>query len=83
PSAFTPNGDGRNDYLKPLPVGISALRYFKVLNRWGQIVFSTTEYGRGWDGTFNGVKQPPGTYIYMAEGVDYKGKIVFKKGSAV
>lgn len=83
PSAFTPNGDGKNDLLKPMIVGISTLRYFRVLNRWGQIVFSTSEPGKGWDGSFNGVKQPSGTYIYITEGMDYMGKTVSRKGTVV
>lgn len=83
PSAFTPNADGKNDLLKPLPVGISQLHYFRVFNRWGQLLFSTSVIGQGWDGTFNGIKQPPGNYVYMAEGVDYTGKIVFRKGNSV
>jgi gliding motility-associated-like protein len=52
-----------------------------VFNRWGQPVFTTTEFGRGWDGNFNGVPQGSGTYVYETEGVDYLGKTVFRKGT--
>ena len=83
PSAFTPNGDGKNDILKPVTVGISNLHYFRVYNRWGQLLFSTTQLGKGWDGIFNGTPQPSGTYVFSAEGTDYLGKIVFRKGTAV
>ncbi len=83
PSAFTPNGDGKNDVLRPVTVGISDLHYFKVFNRWGQLLFSTTELGKGWDGIFNGAPQPIGTYVYVVEGADYKGKTVLRKGTAV
>ncbi|MDE3251566.1 MAG: gliding motility-associated C-terminal domain-containing protein [Bacteroidota bacterium] len=83
PSAFTPNGDGKNDLLRPVLLGISRLQYFRVFNRWGQMVFSTQEEGKGWDGSFNGTKQPPGTYVYMAAGTDYQGKTQFRKGTAV
>ncbi len=83
PSAFTPNGDGKNDFLKPLTVGISQLHYFRVFNRWGQLLYSTSEWGQGWDGTYNGVKQPSNTYVYIAEGTDYTGKLVFRKGTTV
>jgi len=83
PSAFTPNGDGKNDVLRPFMYGISQLKYFNVYSRWGQLLFSTTETGRGWDGTFKGALQPPGAYVYSAEGADYTGKTIYRKGTAV
>lgn len=83
PSAFTPNGDGRNDYLKPIAVGMKSVNTFKVFNRWGQVIFNSTVIGRGWDGKFGGKEQSPGTYVYFAEGTDYLGKSIFKKGTVV
>ena len=83
PSAFTPNGDGKNDILKPVTVGIATLHYFRVYNRWGQLLFTTSEFGKGWDGMFNGTQQPSATYVFSAEGTDYLGKIVYRKGTAV
>ncbi len=83
PSGFTPNGDGKNDLLRPVTVGISKLNYFTIYNRWGQRVYSTTELNKGWDGTYNGEPQPSGTYVFQAEGIDYLGKRVYKKGTAV
>jgi gliding motility-associated-like protein len=83
PSGFTPNGDGKNDLLRPIPIGIAQLTYFKLYNRWGQIIFSTNEIGKGWNGIFNGEQQPTGTYIFQAEGKDFTGKIIYKKGTAV
>ena len=81
PSAFTPNSDGHNDIMKPICVGISQLNYFRIYNRWGQLVFSTSEIGRGWDGMIGGSQQPTSSYVYVAQGVDYTGKTVFKKGN--
>jgi gliding motility-associated-like protein len=83
PTAFTPNNDGKNDMLKPIPVGIKDFVTFKIYNRWGQLLYSTSTIGRGWDGNFNGIKQATGTYIFMAEAVDYLGKPLFKKGTVV
>lgn len=83
PSAFSPNGDGRNDILKPIIVGIRQLLFFRIYNRWGQLLFSTSETGKGWDGTFSGVKQASGTYVYETQGVDYTGKTVLRKGTVV
>ncbi|WP_118952013.1 T9SS type B sorting domain-containing protein [Taibaiella helva] len=70
PNAFTPNGDGSNDYFFPRQLLTSSLSLFKmqVLNRWGQMVFETTSSnGRGWDGNFNGTAQPEGVYIYLIQ----------------
>ncbi|MBS1611112.1 MAG: gliding motility-associated C-terminal domain-containing protein [Bacteroidetes bacterium] len=83
PSAFTPNGDGRNDILKPICVGISKLNYFRIYNRWGQLVFSTSEMGRGWDGLISGSQQPTSNFVYIAQGIDYTGKTITKKGNVV
>lgn len=83
PSAFTPNADGRNDVLKPIIAGMKRLNYFRVYNRWGQLVFSTTAKGEGWDGTLNGAPQPTGTFVYMAQAVDYTGQVVLRKGTVV
>jgi gliding motility-associated-like protein len=83
PSAFTPNADGKNDVLRPKLVGITEFKYFSVYNRWGQLLFTTNEPGKGWDGIFNGVRQPSGGYVYQAEGTDFTGKTIFRKGTAV
>jgi len=82
PTGFTPNGDGLNDYLKPIAVGIDKIEYFRVYNRWGQLVFSTTVNGLGWDGTIGGKPQTTNTYVWMVKAVDYTGKSVFQKGTA-
>ena len=83
PSAFTPNGDGRNDVLKPFLVGITKLNYFSVFNRWGIVVFTTTEMNKGWDGNFQGVPQGSGAFVYAVQGVDNTGKTILRKGTVV
>lgn len=83
PSAFTPNGDGRNDVIRPVLIGITKLGYFSIYNRWGQMLFTTSEPNKGWDGYFSGVAQPPGTYVYQTFGTDYNGKPIFRKGTVV
>lgn len=82
PTAFTPNGDGLNDQLKPIPVGISSLVYFKVYNRFGELVFSTTEIGKGWNGVFKGRDQGNESFVWQAQGIDYLGNTVLRKGQA-
>ncbi|HEX8333414.1 MAG TPA: PKD domain-containing protein [Segetibacter sp.] len=83
PTAFTPNADRKNDILKPTLVGMKGLTYFKIYNRWGQLIFNTAEEGTGWDGTFAGKQQASGTYVFMAEATDYLDKKVFRKGTFV
>jgi gliding motility-associated-like protein len=82
PTAFTPNGDGLNDQLLPIPAGISQYEYFRVYNRYGQLVFSTTEVGKGWDGKIAGKEQGSDTFAWYVKGRDYTGKTIFKKGSS-
>ncbi len=68
PNAFSPNGDGINDYFFPMQRLTKAVRQFRlqIRNRWGQNLFETTDIaGRGWDGRYNGHMQPAGTYIYV------------------
>jgi gliding motility-associated-like protein len=83
PTAFTPDGDGKNDILRPILIGMKELHYFKVYNRFGNLVYSTTDIGSGWDGKYGGKGQDPATYVWYAEGVTYKGELRFKKGYAV
>ena len=64
PSAFTPNGDGKNDYFRPLYKGFHRFHEFRVENRWGETVFQTNSSTVEWDGTHNGVPQDLGVYFY-------------------
>lgn len=82
PSAFTP-GKSSNRIFRPIAVGISSLQYFRVYNRWGQLLYSSSQMGRGWDGTVNGRIQESGTYVWMAQGTAYTGKTVFRKGTTI
>jgi gliding motility-associated-like protein len=83
PNAFTPNNDGKNDIFRPILVGMADLDFFRVFNRWGQLVYSTTRNGDGWDGTIGGKQQETGTFVYMVQGKDYTGKVHFKKGTFI
>lgn len=70
PNAFSPNGDGLNDYFFPrqlLSRNIISFR-MQIFNRFGQLIFETTKLqGRGWDGRYNGQHQPQGVYVYLIE----------------
>jgi gliding motility-associated-like protein len=83
PTGFTPNGDGLNDKFYPFPVGIQELKYFKVFNRWGQMVFSTNKLWDGWDGRYGGREQGSGAYAWIAQGVTRDGRLITKKGTIV
>jgi gliding motility-associated-like protein len=82
PNAFTPNGDGLNDYLRPHLRGIKELRYFRVFNRWGQLVFEKRNEGVGWDGSLGGKPQPSQTVVWVLEGVGVDNKRYTKKGTS-
>jgi len=85
PNAFTPNGDGNNDYFFPRKILSGNLSMFRmsIYNRWGQLIWQTSgTEGMGWDGKLNGVAQPEGVYVYLIEAVinntiteTYKGNI--------
>lgn len=81
PSAFTPNGDGLNDYLYPLNAYKATDLTFQVFNRWGQKLFETKDWTKKWDGTSGGVQQATGVYIWMLQYKDEKKKPVFLKGT--
>jgi gliding motility-associated-like protein len=82
PRAWTPNGDGRNDVLKPYTLNIVEIRYFRVFNRWGQLMYETKELEKGWDGTYKGRLQPNDAYTWMVEGVGIDGSIIRKTGNS-
>lgn len=83
PSGFTPNNDGLNDYLKPILVGIKDLQFFRIYNRWGQLVFDLKSNSRGWDGTLNGLIQQTGVFVWTIQGVGLDNKTYFQKGTTL
>lgn len=80
PTAFTPNNDGKNDIIKPILAGIKELKYFRIFNRWGQLVFETQQDGVGWDGKVNGQIQDTHVFVWAVSAVDYLGQPYFSKG---
>jgi gliding motility-associated-like protein len=81
PTAFTPNGDGTNDIIYVAGWGIKSLVYFKIFNRWGELIFQSEDIKVGWDGTYRGVPQNIETYVYEASAMSYiSDKPLTKKG---
>ncbi|MCG2616412.1 gliding motility-associated C-terminal domain-containing protein [Terrimonas sp. NA20] len=80
-NAFSPNNDGKNDVFLPIPVGIKELGYFRVFNRWGQLMFYSKTLREGWDGRFAGLEQPTGVYTWMIEATTQDGRKIAKKGT--
>ncbi|HVY74273.1 MAG TPA: gliding motility-associated C-terminal domain-containing protein, partial [Puia sp.] len=83
PNAFSPNGDGRNDYLRPLVHGQLTDYEFAVYNVWGELVFHTSNPEEGWDGRFGGVMQPPGSFVWLCKYRFEGGEEQIDKGTLV
>lgn len=80
PNAFTP-GSGPNNEFKIIKQGIATLNYFRIFNRWGNLVFETTDINKGWNGEYKGTIQPFDVYVYEVEAVTSVGKIFKKHGN--
>lgn len=75
PNAFTPNVDGLNDVFKPAYFGVKKLNYFRVYNRWGDLVFETNDLNEGWDGTYNGrMASHNSVFVYQLSVVLFGGE---------
>jgi gliding motility-associated-like protein len=83
PGAFTPDGNGTNDRLRPVTYGFAKLNYFRVYNRFGQLVYSANNDMPGWDGTIKGKPAATQTVVWMLEGVDAYGRIEKRQGTSV
>jgi gliding motility-associated-like protein len=82
PNAFSPNGDGLNDVFKitGIPPDNITLFNLQIFNRWGQVVFSTTDISQGWDGRLNGEYCPADYYTWIIFYVDNQKRRVSNKG---
>ena len=83
PNAFTPNGDGRNDIFRPVAIGYKSIRYFKIFNRWGELVYNDNSFEAGWDGSYKSQLAEMGTYFWEIGFTDILGKESALKGDVV
>ena len=86
PNTFTPNGDGVNDIFYPRGVGIRSVKYFRIFDRWGELIFEKGSFPiddirSGWDGTFKGKQLPTAVYVYTTEMICDNGETFTLKGS--
>lgn len=81
PDIFTPNGDGSNDKIKPIVPGIHKFSFFRVYNRWGNLVFESTDPDAAWDGSYKGEMQPQDSYSYVIEGYNFRSELIRKQGT--
>ncbi|WP_316850253.1 Ig-like domain-containing protein [Pedobacter agri] len=80
PNAFTPNNDGKNDVFLIYGNTIASAK-MSIYTQWGQLLFQSDNVANGWDGTFRGVNQPIGVYVYMVEAQLTDGTTVVRKGT--
>lgn len=84
PKAFTPNNDNLNDILKlEYGAGIKQFNYFTIFNRWGKMIFTTTNINKGWDGRFDNEPQLMDMYSYILDYITYKEEHIQKTGSFI
>ena len=82
PNAFSPgSGTSINDELRIIKRGTASLNHFRIFNRWGELVFETTDINKGWDGQHKGTVQPMGSYVYIIDAVTSTGKRIYKQGN--
>jgi gliding motility-associated-like protein len=81
PNVFSPSGSGVNSKLYLLRRGEATLNYFRIFNRWGNLVFETTDINEGWDGTYKGKPQPLGVFVYEIEAATNTGGTFRKHGN--
>ncbi|MEY2898587.1 MAG: hypothetical protein RL138_640 [Bacteroidota bacterium] len=86
PEGFSPNNDGKNDYLELINPGNCIPDCALIIyNRWGNVVYRTEHYDTKWDGRYNGADLPDGTYFYIinsaenTEGGQTKGYLILQR----
>jgi gliding motility-associated-like protein len=80
PTAFTPNGDGKNDYFRAIVFGKVVSFKLQVFNRFGEIVFQTTDPDKSWDGLIKGQTYSTTVFAWQCSYKLENQKPVYKKG---
>lgn len=74
PTTFTPNGDGNNDIIYVEGWGIKELIEYKIFNRWGELIFETTDKETGWNGYYKGVLQNNDVYVVQVKATTWRNE---------
>jgi gliding motility-associated-like protein len=80
PTTFTPNGDGTNDIIYVKGWGIKDLISFDIYNRWGELVFTTSNIAEGWNGYYKGMLQNNDTYVWKVKALTWRNTTLVKEG---
>ncbi len=83
PNTFTPNNDSKNDIFKPTITQAIQQYSFFIFNRYGQLIFQTSDYATGWDGTYKGKEQPVDTYVYRIRFTNIFGYVSENNGTVL
>lgn len=83
PTTFTPDGNGLNDYLRPVLMGFVKVNYFRIFNRWGKLLFQMQSDRPGWNGKVDGKAQDLQTVVWMIEAVDVDGVTHKRQGTTI
>jgi gliding motility-associated-like protein len=86
PNAFTPDNDGKNDGFTINGYGVRMIRYMRIYNRWGEMVFERRNFlpndaSAAWRGKYKGMDAPAGAYVYLAELECTGGEKFMRKGT--
>lgn len=81
PNTFTPNRDGKNDVLRVRGLTDNGLKFMRIFDRWGNLVFETNDINEGWNGTYKGQLVDPGVFIYQFEAICTNGLTVTRQGN--
>jgi gliding motility-associated-like protein len=83
PTVFTPNGDGVNDLLRPLLMSFKEVHYFRIYNRWGNLLFEMKSDRPGWNGIYKGNPAESQILVWMIEAVDVDGVVHQQQGTTL
>jgi gliding motility-associated-like protein len=84
PTAFTPNGDGLNDFLFPMNAYKAKDLLFRIYNRFGEMIYETADWRKGWNGKYKGQGADPATYVWALDYINIDtGKRVAQRGTSI
>lgn len=83
PTGFTPDNDGKNDFIRPILGAKFILKQFSIFNRWGERIYSTKKSNEGWNGKVNGIEQNPGAYVWVLKFITSTDGDIERKGTFI